>query len=174
MPLNEGDELVVAVADRHPSYIGIYTKNADLLLFERNEVRITGDKAKGVEAIDLDENDEVVGAFFLNGHEYLLVSTSFGYMKLVEKTEFLIKKRSQKGLMAVKLNKDDYVVSILPVNESDEVLINTKHDKLLKLKIDKEIVPIEKRTSLGKNLFKFEADRIVNVLKLPLFEESKE
>jgi len=174
MPLNEGDELVVAVADRHPSYIGIYTKNADLLLFERNEVRITGDKAKGVEAIDLDENDEVAGAFFLNGHEYLLVSTSFGYMKLVEKTEFPIKKRAQKGLMAVKLNKDDYVVSILPVNESDEVLINTKHGKLLKLKIDKEIVPVEKRTSLGKNLFKFEADRIVNVLKLPLFEESKE
>ncbi len=174
MPLNEGDELVVAVADRHPSYIGIYTKNADLLLFERNEVRITGDKAKGVEAIDLDENDEVAGAFFLNGHEYLLVSTSFGYMKLVEKTEFPIKKRAQKGLMAVKLNKDDYVVSILPVNESDEVLINTKHGKLLKLKIDKETIPVEKRTSLGKNLFKFEADRIVNVLKLPLFEESKE
>jgi len=174
MPLNEGDELVVAVADRHPSYIGIYTKNADLLLFERNEVRITGDKAKGVEAIDLDENDEVAGAFFLNGHEYLLVSTSFGYMKLVEKTEFPIKKRAQKGLMAVKLNKDDYVVSILPVNESDEVLINTKHGKLLKLKIDKETIPVEKRTSLGKNLFKFEADKIVNVLKLPLFEESKE
>lgn len=174
MPLNEGDELVVAVADRHPSYIGIYTKNADLLLFERNEVRITGDKAKGVEAIDLDENDEVVGAFFLNGHEYLLVSTSFGYMKLVEKTEFPIKKRSQKGLMAVKLNKDDYVVSILPVNKSDEVLINTKHGKLLKLKIDKETVPVEKRTSLGKNLFRFETDRVVNVLKLSLFEESKE
>ncbi|HBT99254.1 MAG TPA: DNA gyrase subunit A, partial [Sulfurihydrogenibium sp.] len=174
MPLNEGDELVVAVADRHPSYIGIYTKNADLLLFERNEVRITGDKAKGVEAIDLDENDEVAGAFFLNGHEYLLISTSFGYMKLVEKTEFPIKKRAQKGLLAVKLNKDDYVVSILPVNKSDEVLINTKHGKLLKLKIDKETIPVEKRTSLGKNLFKFEADRIVNVLKLPLFEESKE
>jgi len=174
MPLNEGDELVVAVADRHPSYIGIYTKNADLLLFERNEVRITGDKAKGVEAIDLDENDEVAGAFFLNGHEYLLISTSFGYMKLVEKTEFPIKKRAQKGLMAVKLNKGDYVVSILPVNESDEVLINTKRGKLLKLKIDKEAIPIEKRTSLGKNLFRFEADRIVNVLKLPLFEESKE
>jgi len=174
MPLNEGDELVVAVADRHPSYIGIYTKNADLLLFERNEVRITGDKAKGVEAIDLDENDEVAGAFFLNGHEYLLVSTSFGYMKLVEKTEFPIKKRAQKGLLAVKLNKDDYVVSILPVNESDEVLINTKHGKLLKLKIDKETIPVEKRTSLGKNLFRFETDRIVNVLKLPLFEESKE
>ena len=174
MPLNEGDELVVAVADRHPSYIGIYTKNADLLLFERNEVRITGDKAKGVEAIDLDENDEVAGAFFLNGHEYLLVSTSFGYMKHVEKTEFPIKKRAQKGLMAVKLNKGDYVVSILPVNESDEVLINTKRGKLLKLKIDKETIPVEKRTSLGKNLFRFEADRIVNVLKLPLFEESKE
>ncbi|WP_299230042.1 DNA topoisomerase (ATP-hydrolyzing) [Sulfurihydrogenibium sp.] len=174
MPLNEGDELAVAVADRHPSYIGIYTKNADLLLFERNEVRITGDKAKGVEAIDLDENDEVAGAFFLNGHEYLLVSTSFGYMKLVEKTEFPIKKRAQKGLMAVKLNKDDYVVSILPVNESDKVLINTKHGKLLKLKIDKETIPVEKRTSLGKNLFRFETDRIVNVLKLPLFEESKE
>jgi Type IIA topoisomerase (DNA gyrase/topo II, topoisomerase IV), A subunit len=63
MPLNEGDELVVAVADRHPSYIGIYTKNADLLLFERNEVRITGDKAKRVEAIDLDENDEVAEHF---------------------------------------------------------------------------------------------------------------
>jgi DNA gyrase subunit A len=76
--------------------------------------------------------------------------------------------------MAVKLNKDDYVVSILPVNKSDEVLINTKHGKLLKVKIDKETIPVEKRTSLGKNLFKFEADRIVNVLKLPLFEESKE
>lgn len=174
MPLNEGDELVVAVADRHPSYIGIYTKNADLLLFERNEVRVTGDKAKGVEAIDLDENDEVAGAFFLNGHEYLLVSTSFGYMKLVEKTEFPIKKRAQKGLLVVKLNKDDYVVSILPINESDEVLINTKHGKLLKLKIDKETIPVEKRTSLGKNLFRFETDRIVNVLKPPLFEESKE
>jgi DNA gyrase subunit A len=95
-------------------------------------------------------------------------------MKLVEKTEFPIKKRSQKGLMAVKLSKGDHVVSILPIDESDEVLINTKHGKLLKLKIDKETIPIEKRTSVGKNLFKFETDRIVNVLKLPLFKENKE
>jgi DNA gyrase subunit A len=27
---------------------------------------------------------------------------------------------------------------------------------------------------LGKNLFRFETDKVVNVLKLPLFEESKE
>jgi hypothetical protein len=27
---------------------------------------------------------------------------------------------------------------------------------------------------LGKNLFRFETDRVVNVLKLSLFEESKE
>ena len=174
MPLNEDDELVVAIADRHPSYIGIYTKNADLLLFERNEVRITGDKAKGVEAIDLDANDEVAGAFFINGHEYLLILTSFGYMKLVEKTEFPVKKRAQKGLMAVKLNKDDYVVSILPVNKHDEVLLNTKHGKLLKLKINKETIPVEKRTSMGKNLFRFETDRVVNVLKLSMLEKGEE
>lgn len=171
MPLNEGDELAVAIADQNPSYIGIYTKNADLLLFERNEVRVTGDKAKGVEGIDLDPNDEVAGSFLIDGHNYILIATSKGYMKLVEKSEFPIKKRGQKGLMAVKLNKDDYVVSMIPVDIGEDVLVQTKHGKLLKIKVDPSIIPIGKRTSTGENKFNFEADSIVKVLKLPKFQE---
>ena len=170
MPLNEGDELAVAIADQNPSYIGIYTKNADLLLFERNEVRVTGDKAKGVEGIDLDPSDKVAGAFLIDGHNYILVATSKGYMKLVEKSEFPIKKRGQKGLLAIKLNKDDYVVSMIPVDIGEEILIQTKHGKLLKIKVDPSIIPIGKRTSTGENKFNFEADSILNVIKLPKFE----
>lgn len=166
MPLNEDDELVVAIADKHPSYIGIYTKNADLLVFERSEVRITGDKAKGVEAIDLDEDDEVAGALFINSHDYLLVTTANGYMKLLDKSEFPVKKRAQKGLISVKLNKDDRLVSILPVNIDDEILINTKFGKILKVKVSPEVIPIGKRTSTGEDKFKFGSDKIVNVIKL--------
>ncbi|MGC9007028.1 MAG: DNA gyrase/topoisomerase IV subunit A [Sulfurihydrogenibium sp.] len=170
MPLNEDDQLVAAMADQNPSYLGIYTKNADLLIFERNEVRVTGDKAKGVEGIDLDKSDEVMGMFLIDGHNYILVATSKGYMKLVEKSEFPIKKRGQKGLMAIKLNKDDYVVSMLPVDLGDDILVQTKHGKLLKIKVDSNVIPIGKRTSTGENKFNFEADSITRVIKLPKFE----
>lgn len=166
MPLAEGDEVVTAFADQENTYIGIYTANADLLLFERNEVRVTGDKAKGVEAIDMDDGDEVAGAFLLNSDRYLLVVTQHGYMKLVDREEIPVKKRGQKGVMAVKLNKDDRLCGIVPVNVGDTVLINTSGGKVLRVKVDQQVFPILKRTATGERKFNFDADKVIKVLKV--------
>lgn len=166
MPLSENDEVVTAFADQENTYIGIYTKNADLLIFERNEVRVTGDKAKGVEAIDMDEGDEVSGAFLLNDDRYLLVVTELGYMKLIDREEIPVKKRAQKGIMAVKLNKGDSLVSIIPVNIGDTVLINTFGGKVLKVPVDMNTFPILRRTATGERKFSFETDKILKVLKV--------
>ncbi|MEZ0323686.1 MAG: DNA topoisomerase (ATP-hydrolyzing) [Hydrogenothermaceae bacterium] len=166
MPLSEDDEVITAFADQEETYIGVYTKNADLLIFERNEVRVTGDKAKGVESIDLDEADEVAGAFLLNSNQYFLVVTEEGYMKLVPRDEIPIKKRGQKGLMIIKLNKGDKVASVIPTDIGDTVIINTYSGKLLKLKVDTQTFTISKRTATGERKLNFETDRISKVLKV--------
>ncbi len=170
IPLAEGDKVVSAFSDDHPSLLGVYTKNGDLLVFERNQVRITGDKAKGVEAIDLDEGDEVKGGFILNSEEYILIITERGYSKLVKKEEFFTKdgkpkKRGQKGLMAVKLNKDDKLAVAIPVKEGDTLYISTQNGRILKLVVDKQKIPVSKRTNMGEQILKFEGDKIVKAIK---------
>ncbi len=157
IPLQENDEVVMAFADDHPSNIAIYTAKGDLLIFERNQVRVTGAKAKGVEGIDLDEGDYVKGGFLINSEEYILTITKNGYCKLVSKEEFPIKKRAQKGLMAVKLQKDDELNICSSVNIDDEVILSTSAGKIFKLKIDDKRIPVAKRTAMGDKLLNEEA-----------------
>ncbi|MCX7738959.1 MAG: DNA topoisomerase 4 subunit A [Hydrogenothermaceae bacterium] len=166
IPLSEDDEVITAFADQENTFLGIYTKNGDLLIFERNEVRVTGDKARGVESIDLDVGDEVAGAFLLSEDRHLLVATEFGYMKLVDREEIPVKKRGQKGLLCVKLSKDDRVATVIPVNLEDSVMMNSYGGKLLRLRIDTETFPILKRTASGDRKFNFESDRIIKVLRV--------
>ncbi len=170
IPLTEDDEVVSAFSDDHPSLLGVYTEKGDLLVFERNQVRITGDKAKGVEAIDLDEGDKVKGGFVLNSEEYILIITEKGYTKLVRKEEFFTKegkpkKRGQKGLMAVKLNKDDKLAVALPVKEGDTVYISTQNGRILKLVVDKNKIPVSRRVNMGEPVLRFEGDKIVKGIK---------
>ncbi len=152
IPLQDDDEVVSAFSDDHPSYIAIYTEKGDLLIFERNNVRVTGPKAKGVEGIDLDEGDHVKGGFLVNSEEYILTITKNGYCKLVEKSEFPIKKRAQKGVMAVKLQKGDSLVACSSVNIGDSVYLTTKFGKLFKLDINDKNIPVAKRTAMGEKL----------------------
>jgi len=162
IPLQEGDEVVSAFADDHPSNLAIYTAKGDLLIFERNQVRVTGAKAKGVEAIDLDEGDEVKGGFILNSEDYILVITEKGYMKLVPKDEFPVKKRAQKGLMAVKLNKDDKVSVMIGVNIGDELILSTETGKVLRFEVDDKKIPIAKRTAMGDRLLN---EKVIKAIK---------
>ena len=170
IPLEENDEVITAFSDDHPSLIAVYTTNGDLLVFERNQVRITGDKAKGVEAIDLDEGDTVRGGFVLNSEDYILIITELGYTKLVKKEEFFTKegkpkKRTQKGLMAVKLNKGDKLATAIPVNIGDTVFISTKNGRILKLTIDDKKIPVSRRINLGEPLLRIEGDKIIKAIK---------
>ncbi len=173
IPLAEGDEVVTAFADDHPSYIAVYTKKGDLLMFERSQVRVTGDKAKGVEAIDLDEGDEVRGGFLINSEEYILTITEKGYTKLVRKEEFYtkegkVKKRAQKGLMAVKLSKEDWLSVATSVNIGDTLYLSTENGRIFKLVIDENRIPIAKRTAMGEPVLKMEGDKIKRIIKLKI------
>ncbi|WP_457640807.1 DNA gyrase/topoisomerase IV subunit A [Persephonella sp.] len=179
IPLSEDDSVVTAFADDHPSLIGVYTKKGDLLLFERNQVRVTGDKAKGVEAIDLDPGDQVTGGFLINSEDLIMTVTKNGYVKLVNKEEFFtkdgkVKKRAQKGLMAIKLNKDDYLSVAVPVNLGETVYFSTEKGRVLKLVVDDKRIPKAKRTAMGDPALKIEGDYIVRVTKPKIKTEKKE
>ena len=170
IPLSEDDSVVVAFADDHPSVIAVYTKKGDLLMFDRSQVRVTGDKAKGVEAIDLDEGDEVRGGFLINSEEFVLTITEKGYTKLVRKEEFYtkegkLKKRGQKGLMAVKLGKDDALSVATATNFGEDLLLSTEKGKLLRLKVEEGKIPVAKRTAMGEQLIKIEGDKVIKIVK---------
>ncbi|MBK3332100.1 hypothetical protein GWK41_03340 [Persephonella atlantica] len=178
IPLSEDDSVVVAFADDHPSVIAVYTKKGDLLMYDRSQVRVTGDKAKGVEAIDLDEGDEVRGGFLISSEDYVLLITEKGYTKLVRKEEFYtkegkLKKRGQKGLMAVKLSKDDALSVATSVHLKEELFLSTEKGKLLKLKIEEGKIPVAKRTAMGEQLIRIEGDRVVRIVKPKLKKEEE-
>jgi len=170
IPLAEDDSVVTAFADDHPSLIAVYTRKGDLLLFERNQVRVTGDKAKGVEAIDLDEGDTVSGGFLINSEDLIMTVTKNGYTKLVHKEEFFtkegkVKKRAQKGLMAVKLGKGDFLSVAVPVKLGETVYFSTEKGRILKLIVDEKRIPISKRTAMGDPVIKIEGDYVVKAVK---------
>jgi len=177
IPLSDDDRVVTAFADDHPSVLAIYTRKGDLLMFDRSQVRVTGDKAKGVEAIDLDEGDKVRGGFLINSEKYVLTITEKGYTKLVRKEEFYtkegkLKKRGQKGLMAVKLSKDDALSVSTSVNIGDTLLLSTEKGRILKLKIDEGKIPVAKRTAMGEQLIKIEGDKVIKAVKPEIEEQS--
>ncbi|WP_457627045.1 DNA gyrase subunit A [Persephonella sp.] len=179
IPLMEDDRVVTAFADDHPSVLAVYTRKGDLLMFDRSQVRVTGDKAKGVEAIDLDEGDEVRGGFLINSEEYILTITEKGYTKLVRKEEFYtkegkLKKRGQKGLMAVKLSKDDALSVATGVHLGETLLLSTEKGRLLKMIVDTAKIPVAKRTAMGEQLIKIEGDRVVRITRPKLSEEKEE
>ncbi|WP_457625810.1 DNA gyrase subunit A, partial [Persephonella sp.] len=178
IPLSENDRVITAFADDHPSVLAVYTRKGDLLMFDRSQVRVTGDKAKGVEAIDLDEGDKVRGGFLINSEDYVLTITEKGYTKLVKKEEFYtkegkLKKRGQKGLMAVKLSKDDALSTASGVNLGDTVLLSTEKGRVLKLKVDETKIPVAKRTAMGEQLIKIEGDKVSKIVK-PKIKQSEE
>ncbi|WP_456400279.1 DNA gyrase subunit A [Persephonella sp.] len=173
IPLSENDSVVSAFADDHPSLIGVYTKKGDLLLFERSQVRVTGDKAKGVEAIDLDEGDVVNGGFLINSQNYIMTITKNGYTKLVKKEEFFtkegkVKKRAQKGLMAVKLNKEDFLSVAVPVEINEVLYLSTENGRILRFVVDEKRIPVGKRTAMGDQILKIEGDYVVRATKVKL------
>ncbi|MDQ7056533.1 MAG: DNA gyrase C-terminal beta-propeller domain-containing protein [Persephonella sp.] len=179
IPLHEGDRVVTAFADDHPSVIAVYTKKGDILMFDRSQVRVTGDKAKGVEAIDLDEGDEVRGGFLISSEEFVLTITEKGYTKLVRKEEFYtkegkLKKRGQKGLMAVKLGRDDALSVATATYLGEELLLSTEKGRLLKLKVEEGKIPVAKRTAMGEQLIKIEGDRVVRIVKPKIKSQDEE
>jgi len=139
-------------------------------MFERSQIRVTGDKAKGVEAIDLDEGDEVKGGFIINSEEFILVITENGYTKLVKKEEFYtkegkVKKRAQKGLMAVKLSKGDWLSAAAPVHIGEILYLSTERGRIFKLVVDDQRIPVGKRTTMGEPVLKMEGDKVVKIVK---------
>ena len=129
--LNEGDRPVAVMSV--PEETGIFAASAHGrgIHFPDSDLRSMGQRAVGVNVMDLDdETDAVVGAFPAHRVEHVALVTRAGLGKRVVFEEFRQQGRAGAGMQLARLNRDDYIAGVAPCRPSDDIVVATSRGRL--------------------------------------------
>lgn len=129
--LNDGDRPIAVLAV--PGGTGIFCASAHGrgIHFPDTEVRSMGNRAVGVNVMDVSgEDDEIVGAFTGHRVEHVAVITRDGLGKRVEFDEFRQQGRAGAGMQLARLNKDDQIAGVAPCHPSDDIVLSTSRGRV--------------------------------------------
>ncbi|HOO68077.1 MAG TPA: DNA gyrase C-terminal beta-propeller domain-containing protein, partial [Bacilli bacterium] len=131
----------------------ITTNKCYSLVFDINEVPITGIKSSGVKAINLKEDYVTNGTIFDDSYEYITIVTNKGTAKRVKISDVEKTNRARRGVLIlreVKTNPHRLVRSLI-INTKETFGVKT-NDSLLTFKNSE--LPIMDRYSTGSNIAK--------------------
>ena len=129
--LNDGDRPVAVMSV--PEGTGIFAASAHGrgIHFPDDELRSMGQRAIGVNVMDLDgETDRVVGAFPGERVDQVAMVTEQGLGKRVDFSEFRQQGRAGAGMQLARLNRDDYVTGVAPCRPSDDIVVTTTRGRV--------------------------------------------
>jgi DNA gyrase subunit A len=122
--LNDGDELVSAVATNGVNDIFMVSRFGQALRFSQEDVRVMGRTAAGVRGMRFRAGDELVSMDLFQPGDELLVITDEGYGKRTDPDLFTRKGRGGLGVRCVRVNeKKGKVVGAMFVAPQDEILL---------------------------------------------------
>ena len=165
--LDEGDELIAAMATDGAKNILLATRDGYAICFSETDVRTMGREAVGVRGIRLREGDSVVGAAVAEDGMTLLSVTENGYGKRTELGEYLRGadgKPQHRGGMGLKnynvTEKTGPVADCKVVSGEDDLLIISDDGTIIRTAVDS--VSILGRSTQGVRLMRVgEGSRVI-------------
>lgn len=113
--------------------------------FGNNISKYVKDNEKVVSIVNITSKD------LKNTNNHLLIATRKGLIKMTSLSEYT---RIGSGIIASKLNEDDEIITVQLVNIKDNFTVFTVNNEGTAIHINKDDIPIIKRTTFGSNIFK--------------------
>ena len=160
--LKDKDSVTNVSSDSYNNVL-ITTNSGYGLLFDINEIPITGVKSGGVKSITL-KNDYVTNGLIYDNNEHLTIATDKGAMKRIKLSDIEKGSRARRGILILREVKTNphKILKTLIVLTRDLIGIKT-NDEIKTIKNSE--IPIMDRYSVGSNMTPYLID-VYNIVKL--------
>ena len=137
LEINEGDELIQAIATNGNDDLMIVTAGGMAIRFNENDVRPMGRTAAGVRGIKLREDDRVVAAMQAADGEDVLPVTENGYGKRTAFTEYGVQNRGGIGLKTYQVTeKTGRLVGAIRTAGDEDLLLVSDDGTIIRMAVE--------------------------------------
>lgn len=134
--LKDDDDLIEVKLTDNNQQIILGTKLGQCIVFEEEEVRVTGRTSMGVRGMNLNDDDEVIGMQLVSQGEDLLIISERGYGKRTKMAQFTPQRRGGKGVKFYKImGKTGNVVGMKAVHPDNEMIIISTEGVIIRIRV---------------------------------------
>lgn len=164
--LDEGDELVTALAADLQYNLMMASRSGQAIVFEPSAFRAMGRGTRGVRGIRLAEGDEVISMLVLEEGKKVFTVTEHGYGKRSEISEYRVTNRGGKGIRNIRISdKTGLAVNVSAVSDSSHLIVTTKNGTIIRTPV--ETISTYGRDSQGVRIIRLrEGDAVMDVALL--------
>jgi len=134
--LKEDDDLIEVKLTDNDQKIILGTKLGQCIVFDEQEVRITGRTSMGVRGMNLNDDDEIIGMQLISQGEDLLIISERGFGKRTKMEQFTPQRRGGKGVKFYKImGKTGNVVGMKAVYPDNEMIIISTEGVIIRIRV---------------------------------------
>lgn len=164
--LDEGDELVTALAAGLEFNLMLASRSGQAIVFEPSSFRAMGRGTRGVRGIRLSEDDSVISMVVLETGKKVFTVTENGYGKRSEISEYRVTNRGGKGIRNIRISdKTGLAVNVSAVADTSDLIMTTKNGTIIRTPV--ESVSTYGRDSQGVRVIRLrDGDEVMDVALL--------
>ena len=133
----------------------LYTYEGKSIMFDENDIRITGRSSMGVRGMKLSDGDKVIAMTKTSDSDQVIIVSEKGYGKRTLTSEFRLQSRGGKGIKAYNISeKTGNIAGVVSVSEDDELLMINSAGTMIRIRVNE--VSLLKRVTSGVKLIRID------------------
>ena len=153
--LRDDDRLIDVKITDNTDKIMLYTYEGKSIMFDENDIRITGRSSMGVRGMKLSEGDKVIAMTKTSESDQVIIVSEKGYGKRTLTSEFRLQSRGGKGIKAYNISeKTGNIAGVVSVSEDDELLMINSAGTMIRIRVNE--VSLLKRVTSGVKMIRID------------------
>ncbi len=153
--LRDDDRLIDVKITDNTDKIMLYTYEGKSIMFDENDIRITGRSSMGVRGMKLSDGDKVIAMTKTSESDQVIIVSEKGYGKRTLTSEFRLQSRGGKGIKAYNISeKTGNIAGVVSVSEDDELLMINSAGTMIRIRVNE--VSLLKRVTSGVKLIRID------------------
>ncbi|HAV90264.1 DNA gyrase subunit A [Eubacterium uniforme] len=153
--LRDDDRLIDVKITDNTDKIMLYTYEGKSIMFDENDIRITGRSSMGVRGMKLSDGDKVIAMTKTSESDQVIIVSEKGYGKRTLTSEFRLQSRGGKGIKAYNISeKTGNIAGVVSVSEDDELLMINSAGTMIRIRVNE--VSLLKRVTSGVKMIRID------------------
>ncbi|MCR5628228.1 DNA gyrase subunit A [Eubacterium sp.] len=153
--LRDDDRLIDVKITDNTDKIMLYTYEGKSIMFDENDIRITGRSSMGVRGMKLSDGDKVIAMTKTSESDQVIIVSEKGYGKRTLTSEFRLQSRGGKGIKAYNISeKTGNIAGVVSISEDDELLMINSAGTMIRIRVNE--VSLLKRVTSGVKMIRID------------------
>ena len=153
--LRDDDRLIDVKITDNTDKIMLYTYEGKSIMFDENDIRITGRSSMGVRGMKLSDGDKVIAMTKTSESDQVIIVSEKGFGKRTLTSEFRLQSRGGKGIKAYNISeKTGNIAGVVSVSEDDELLMINSAGTMIRIRVNE--VSLLKRVTSGVKMIRID------------------